>query len=81
MTTPTYRELTLDELQDRGWLLTPPAEGPDGLLSVTLVLPGDDDTIVHAVTGQGRTGSQARQKAIEMTNVWRRKQAEGQTNQ
>ncbi len=89
MPPPTFRDLTFDELLGRGWQVQigSPAQQPDGTWRLTLILPGPEDMIIHAVTGQGQTGDEAQAKAIEIANVWRRMQAkarrreEGQANQ
>jgi len=89
MTAPRFRELTLDELLGRGWQVqTSRAVHRDGGIHVcTLVLPNEHGGVIHAVMGQGRTRDEAREKAVEIANLWRRVQAEkrsrdkGQTNQ
>ena len=89
MTTPTFRDLTLDELGGRGWRVQggSPVRQQSGTWDCTLVLLDGAGILVHAATGQGQTGDEARGKAVEIANLWRRVQAKarsrdkGQTNQ
>ncbi len=89
MTAPKFRDLTLDELLGRGRQVqaSSPVQRSGGIYVCTLVLPNQHDGVIHAVTGQGMTADAARDKAVEIANVWRRLQAEarsreeGQANQ
>ena len=89
MTAPRFRDLTFDELQGRGWQVQTSRDVHryGGVYVCTLVLPNQHGAVIHAVTGQGRTNDEARTKAVEIANLWRRVQAkkrsrdEGQTNQ
>lgn len=80
MTTPRFRDLTFLELLGRGWRVSGPIPADDGTYDgtwfVTLALPEPNDTLIHAVTGQGVTADAARDKAVEIANAWRRMQAE-----
>ena len=89
MATPKFRDLTLDELGGRGWRVQDgsPVRRQNGTWDCILVLLDGAGILVHAATGQGQTGDEAREKAVEIANRWRRVQAEkrsreeGQTNQ
>ncbi len=74
MTPPTFRDLTFDELLGRGWQAQSgsPVQQPDGTYRFTLVLPGEAEAIIHAVTGDGTTGEDARRQAVDTANQWRR---------
>jgi len=89
MTPPTFRDLTFEELLDRGWQVqaSSSVQRSGGISACTLVLPNQHGGVVHAVTGQGVNAPEAQAKAVEVANRWRRLQAEarsreeGQTNQ
>lgn len=78
MTTPTFRNLRLDELLDRGWYTNGSVQR-GGIWFMTLVLPAPNDTIIHAVTGEGETAEAAQSKATELANVWRERKAAEQS--
>ena len=74
MTPPTFRDLAFEELLARGWQAqaSSSVQHSGGIYACTLVLPNQHGGIVHAVTGQGRTRDEAREKAVEVANRWRR---------
>ena len=74
MMTLTFRNLVFDELLARSWRADAPVQRV-GFWFITITMPGEDDTITHAVTGQGETADAARMKAVEVANVWRGRKA------